>query len=121
MEFLSTVHEKKFEELIEKQGRAGVEHKTLFYIISGNQDLFAQVNKIYDFKQGMLCDRAETEEGELYFKGLLTSGSSKRLINLGVQLFNGTNKQNVLDTFTGLDQDNFKLAINAIKIRFNQQ
>lgn len=120
MEFLNSQHEENYKELMKKQGRAGVEHKALFYIISGNSDLMNQYNLIYDFEELMLCDRAETEEGELYFKGLLTSGSSKRLINLGVQLFNGTNKQNVLDTFTGLDPDNFKLAINSIKIRFNQ-
>lgn len=123
MEFLSQEHEKNFNNLIKKGDvRSGdIERKSMFYIISGNNDLFKQVNNIYNFKDDELQERKETLEGDLYFPNVLTSNSSQKLLNLAVQLFNNTKDQNVLDTFSGLDSENFQLALNAIKIRFNQQ
>jgi len=41
------------------------------------------------------------------------------LIELGFSLYNGY-KANVLNTFSGLDEENFDLAIAALRIRFNQ-
>lgn len=121
MEFLSQEHEKNFNNLIKKGDvRSGdIERKSMFYIISGNNDLFKQVNNIYNFKDDELQERKETLEGDLYFPNVLTSNSSQKLLNLAVQLFNNTKDQNVLDTFSGLDSENFQLALNAIKIRFN--
>ena len=123
MEFLSREHEDNFNLLIKKAdvSLGSVEYKSLFYIIAGNLDLFKQAGEIYSFNEGMLQERKENAEGELYFPNVLTSNSSQKLLNLAVQLFNNTKDQNVLDTFSGLDTNNFKLALNAIKIRFNQQ
>lgn len=123
MEFLNSQHEENFNNLIKKaEVRNGdIERKSMFYIISGNNDLFKQVNNIYNFKDDELQERKETLEGDLYFPNVLTSNSSQKLLNLAVQLFNNTKDQNVLDTFSGLDSENFQLALNAIKIRFNQQ
>ena len=121
MEFLSQEHEKNFNNLIKKGDvRSGdIERKSMFYIISGNNDLFKQVNNIYNFKDDELQERKETLEGDLYFPNILTSNSSQKLLNLAVQLFNNTKDQNVLDTFSGLDSENFQLALNAIRLRFN--
>lgn len=121
MEFLSQEHEKNFNNLIKKGDvRSGdIERKSMFYIISGNNDLFKQVNNIYNFKDDELQERKETLEGDLYFPNVLTSNSSQKLLNLAVQLFNNTKDQNVLDTFSGLDSENFQLALNAIRLRFN--
>lgn len=123
MEFLSQEHQNNFNLLIKKaEVRSGdIERKSMFYIISGNSDLFKQVGEIYNFTDDELQERKETLEGDLYFPNVLTSNSSQKLLNLAVQLFNNTKDQNVLDTFSGLDTNNFELALNAIKIRFNQQ
>lgn len=45
--------------------------------------------------------------------------SSRKLIRLAFNLYNGY-EADVVDTFSILDYDNFNLAINAIKIRFNK-
>lgn len=121
MEFLNKEHEENFNLLVKKvEVRNGdIERKSMFYIIAGNLDLFRQANDIYNFKEDELQDRKTNEEGELYFPNVLTSKSSEKLLNLAVQLFNNTNNQNLIDTFSWLDVENRKLALNAIKLRFN--
>jgi len=42
----------------------------------------------------------------------------KELIRLAFNLFNGNYKADVLNSFSGLDDDNFEIAINALIIRF---
>lgn len=123
MEFLNSQHEENFNNLTKKADvrNGDLERKSMFYIIAGNDDLFKQVGEIYNFRDDELQERKETLEGDLYFPNVLTSNSSQKLLNLAVQLFNNTKDQNVLDTFSGLDTNNFELALNAIKIRFNQQ
>lgn len=118
MQFITEQHEKNYNELI-KKGNIGsdVERESLFYIIAGNMELYKNVQKIYNFKEKQI--RIELgEDGEFYIPNLPVSSSAKKLANLGVQLFNGTIKQSVISTFAGLDNNNFNLAINAIKIRF---
>lgn len=121
MEFLNSQHEENFNNLIKKaEVRNGdIERKSLFYIIAGNSDLMNQVEMIYNFKENWLQDSEVNEDGEKYFKGVLTSSGSKKLLNLATQLYNNFNKQSVLDTFGYLDTENRKLALNAIRLRFN--
>lgn len=123
MEFLNSQHEENFNNLTKKADvrNGDLERKSMFYIIASNDDLFKQAGEIYNFRDDELQERKETLEGDLYFPNVLTSNSSQKLLNLAVQLFNNTKDQNVLDTFSGLDTNNFELALNAIKIRFNQQ
>lgn len=123
MEFLNSQHEENFNNLTKKADvrNGDLERKSMFYIIAGNDDLFKQAGEIYNFRDDELQERKETLEGDLYFPNVLTSNSSQKLLNLAIQLFNNTKDQNVLDTFSGLDTNNFELALNAIKIRFNQQ
>lgn len=45
--------------------------------------------------------------------------SSRKLIKLAFNLYNGYSAD-VLDTFNVLDDDNFNLAMNALRIRFNR-
>jgi len=120
--FLNEVHKERFNQLVQKAkiNQGDSERKALFYILSGNDDLFLQVNKIYNFKENWICETEETEDGDRCIPGVLTSSGTKKLLNLGLQLYNsGLNKQSVMDTFSGLDSNNFKLAINAIQIRFS--
>ena len=121
--FLNEVHKERFNQLVQKAkiNQGDTERKALFYILSGNDDLFSQVNKIYCFEENWIADTEESENGDRYIPGILTSSGSKKLLNLGLQLYNSSqNKQSVMDTFAGLDSNNFELAINAIKIRFDK-
>lgn len=120
MEFLSKEHEQRFKELMARAGvgESDIERHTLFYLIAGNEDLYNQVDKIYNFNKRQLQDRNEDEEGNLYFPCLMLCSSSKKILNLAIQLYNDTNNQKVSDTFSGLDMNNFLLCINAITYRF---
>lgn len=88
-----------------------VEREALFHILAGNDDLFAKVNYIYNFAENII--KVDCLDGEVDF-----SSSSIKLIKLGYNLFNGY-EVSVVDVFGGLDEDNSKLALDAIKIRFN--
>ncbi len=79
--------------------------------LGGNDDLWNKRVAIYD---------TEDRSIHLNFDELADFGSSSRkLIELGFSLYNGY-KANVLNTFSGLDEENFDLAIAALRIRFNQ-
>lgn len=90
-----------------------LERKALFYILSGNLDLYEKVDFIYDFEENSI--RSEClESGEVDF-----CSSSRKLIRLAYNLYNGYDAD-VLETFAALDENNFNLAMKAIKIRFNK-
>lgn len=88
-----------------------MERKAFFFIIAGNDDLYSKVNFIYDFKKRSIKpDCFENESVDF-------CSSSNRLIKLAFNLYNSY-PADVYDTFYLLDDKNFKLAINAIRIRF---
>lgn len=116
--FLSQIHESNFKELLDKANvKNDTERESLFYIISGNSELYKNVHKIYDFKENSLNIEID-DESNIFFPGLTVSSSATKLVSLAVQLYNSGNKQTVMETFAGLDENNFILAINAIKMRF---
>jgi hypothetical protein len=113
--FLNTQHEEQFNKLLEATCYPhDRERKSMFYIIAGSNELFSYIDRIYDFNN---------EELKLCSKlGKLNTicSSSKALLKLALQLYNSANnKQSVYDTFIYLDNDNKRLACEAIKIRFN--
>lgn len=117
-DFLGEVHENNFYELLEKANvKNDIERKSLFYIISGNSELYKNVHKIYDFEENSLNIEVDNE-GNIFFPDLFVSSGATKLVYLAVQLYNRGNNQSVIDTFSGLDENNFELAINAIKMRF---
>ena len=67
----------------------------------GNDDLWNKRVAIYD-----------TEDRSIHL-------NFDELSDFGFSLYNGY-KANVLNTFSGLDEENFDLAIAALRIRFNQ-
>ncbi|MGO1372413.1 MAG: DUF6075 family protein [Senegalia sp. (in: firmicutes)] len=95
----------------DKMHKEDIERKALFYILAGNLDLYEKVDYIYDFKNHIIIPEC-LESREVDF-----SSSSRKLIKLAFNLFNGF-PADVLDSFYLLDEDNFELAINAIKVRF---
>ena len=117
MNFLNNTHRDNFHKLIDisKIYMGDTERVSLFYILSGNDDLFSKKQSIYNF-----------EENELNFHGFKKTKvdfcqSSKALIRLGLNLFNGywDRYTNPLLILGYLDYTNYNLAINAIEIRFS--
>lgn len=105
-------HEDRLACLLERDGtnERDLERKSLFYILSGNIDLYNKVDHIYDFEANSIKSKC-LESGETDF-----CSSSRNLIKLAYNLYNGYGAD-VLETFAGLDQDNFNLAMEAIKMR----
>jgi hypothetical protein len=116
MIFLNDIHKYNFEKLVNQinLNMFDTERLALIYIISGNTDLFNKKNAIYDFSKNIInfCNFKQTNTD--------FCSSSKALIRLGVNLFNGyTDKYtDPLSLLQCLGYDNYELAINAIKLRF---
>lgn len=97
----------------DKTADTDVERKALFLIFS-TDDLFRKVTHLYDFKEHSIKPEA-LENGEVDL-----SSSSRKLVMAAFNLYNGHYKADICDTFAGLDDENFDLLIQAIKIRFNK-
>jgi len=94
-----------------------LERKSLFYILANNNDLYYKINAIYDFKGGFIRPEC-LEEGTVDF-----CGSSRSLVKLAFNLFNGyqTENDDPLNILYNLDEENFEIALKAIRIRFNRK
>ena len=103
----------RYKEILKKDntGEFDVERKTLFYILTGNIGLYQKIDRIYNFK-----------DHSIKFDCLKTadfSSSQKKMIQLAFNLYNGIHQADVLNTFGNLDKDNFRICLNAIRIRFD--
>lgn len=108
--------EDRFNQLLEKDGTHDddLERKALLYIMAGNDDLYNKADFIYDFKDRIINPEClESEEVDF-------CSSSRKLIKLAYNLYNSRHGADVVDTFYLLDNNNFNLALNAIKLRFNR-
>lgn len=116
MNFITKQHKKRFKELLQSDNtyREDVERRSLFYILSGNEDLFRKRNHIYDFKDHSIePDCLDSENVDF-------PTSSKALIRLGFNLYNGysDNSTSPVDILYSLDGNNYNLAMNGMDIRF---
>ncbi len=121
--FLNEAHRNKFNDYCQRAHihNSDRERKALFYILAGSNDLVSKgINRMYDFKNNMVKLSPETmEEDEEKF---CFCTSSQALCRLALNLYNSVYPSlSVSDTFYSLDEDNARLAIEAIKIRFNIQ
>lgn len=107
--------EQRYNKLIEKDGtyKGDNEREALFYILAGNTDLYMKVEHIYNFKERIITPEC-LEGGTIDL-----CSSSRRLVKLAYNLFNSY-PADIINTFAGLDEDNFNLALNALKVRFNR-
>lgn len=88
------------------------ERLAMFYIFANNQDLYSKVDVLYDFElQQIKLDYAEQAD---------FCTSSQRLVQLAFNLYNGNGPADVLETFCYLDKQNFEVAMEAIRIRFDK-
>lgn len=119
MQYINGKQEEIFKELLVKAKLKykDKERQSLFYVLSGNDDLYKQVDKIYNFgKQQLNCIN---ENGEVDLEDIFVSSSSSSLLKLALELYNQSISISVHDLFRSLDDNNAKLAINAIKIRYS--
>ena len=109
------MHTDNYTELLikDKTAENDVERKSLFLIFS-TDDLFGKVTHLYDFKEHSIKPQS-LKNGEVDL-----SSSSRKLVMAAFNLYNGHYKADLCDTFAGLDDENFDLMIQAIKIRFNK-
>lgn len=112
MNFLDKTHEERFNEMVKKSNmyHGDSERKSLFFILSGNDDLYEKSNGLYDFKNNIIIRDYKVD----------LSSSMSKLVYLGFNLYNGyTDHRNltVVDIICGLDDDCLSLALNAMLIR----
>lgn len=114
--FLNSKHMENYLDLVmEDQMCTGdVERASLFYIISGNDDLYRKQRFIYDTKNHSIKRCLDNTDVDF-------SSSIKALIRLGFNLYNGWSNEYTtpVDLLGCLDDNNRKLARNAIQIRFD--
>lgn len=119
MEFLNQQHEERFYELLmrDKTRAKDNERRAFFYIFAGNEFLYHKVQSFYDFEEhGIL------PEG---FKEVDLPSSMNGLAELAFNLYNNFHHEekemkSVINLFAALDENNFELAVNAIRVRFNK-
>lgn len=108
--FIDNFHKSRYLELIRIAEVSGydLERQSLFYIISGNKDLYSKKNVIYDFYENAILSDCIIS-GEVDF-----CSSSKALIRLAYNLYNGytDNYTNPLSLLYVLD---FKIYFLHIK------
>lgn len=100
-----------FDKLMERDGfLTDLKRVSLFWILAGNEDLYKNAAAIYNFEDHSINpDILESDKVDL-------CGSSRALIRLGFNLFNGF-PADVMETFRNLDEKNYILAMGAINIR----
>ena len=114
--FLSSKHMKNYLDLVMEDQMCtwDVERASLFYIISGNNDLYRKRRFIYDPKDHNIKRCLDNTDVDF-------SSSIKALVRLGFNLYNGWSDEYTtpVDLLGCLDDNNRKLARNAIQIRFD--
>lgn len=111
---LNQKHNERFYKLISKDNTAPTDREriALFFIISGVHDLYTKVNNLYDFKTHWIKDN--------YLETVDFSSSTIKMIQLGFNLYNNSTAPAPLELFSTLDNENYRIAMKAINIRFNK-
>ena len=114
--FISPIHKKHYLDIImeDNMNSGDMERASLFYIISGNEDLYKKRRFIYH--TGEHCIKNCFENSGVYF-----SSGMRSLIRLGFNLYNGWSDEYITPLYLlgKLDKQNYILAQNALMIRFN--
>lgn len=112
--YLSNDHKNRFLQMVfnDKTSEHDIERLTFFFILSGNDDIRGKpMDAYYNF---------DTHSIKRSCKEYYLCSSGKNLLKLAFTLYNSNNKTDLSSLFTNLDKNNFNLAINAIKMRFNR-
>ncbi len=113
--FMLPSHKERHAQLLEEDGTHpdDMERNSLFFIISGNRDLYRKRSSIYNFKKHHILDCLSSREVDF-------SSGCKALIRLGFNLYNGYQDEDSspFSLMYNLDGENRRLALNAIAVRF---
>lgn len=108
-------HKEWYDQLLKEEGTHpdDRERMALFFVISGNRDLYQKRSFLYNFKKHHILDCLSNREVDF-------SSSGKALIRLGFNLYNGYSDEesSPFSLMCHLDEENRKLALDAISIRF---
>ena len=123
--FVDRVHEENFADLVKEWGsleEIDCYWRSLLYIISGNENLFTNRSAIYSIHSREILSEK--------WGVLPLSGGEERLLLLAYVLFTnlsfyesvgGANENiSIIDIFSVLDDRSYKLAKNALDVRFNK-
>jgi len=114
--FVSFTHKERFLKMMieDDMSPSDSERASLFYIITGNDDLYRKRRFIYDCREH--CIRVCLENTDVDF-----SSGMRSLIRLGFNLYNGWSDRYTTPIYLlgSLDSRNLLVAKNAIMIRFN--
>ncbi|MDT8719527.1 hypothetical protein IAI10_23050 [Clostridium sp. 19966] len=110
--FTSEVHKQRFRELasLDTTSTRDIERNALFFILSGNEELWNNRTKIYDTKKHMINSRNINK--------LPISSSGKAMLLAGLNLYNSYKCLDFTSTFSCLDKKNLNIMLNSIVIRF---
>lgn len=121
MEFLNNEHKERYYEYIERDKTSDfdIERKSMFYILSSDDSIYNRIDLLYDF-----TDHSISFESYFKIQNLLSSSHSK-MVYLAYQLYNNFKLQDfdrkeltITEIFGALDEENFKVCINALNMRF---
>lgn len=115
--FINTAHKERYINIVleDNMSLSDRERASLFYIISGNDDLYKKRRYIYNPVEHCIKNCIDNKEVDF-------SSGMQALVKLGFNLYNSWSDKYTtpLDLFGSLDEKNLKLAGNAIMIRFNR-
>lgn len=109
-------HECRFYTIIDKDSTSEFDSEriSMFYIISGNTELYSHLHEIYD------CRTHRLKQNPLHKLEYMCS-SSQKLLMLALHLYNSRNCKNItpFEILNNLDRYNLDLALNALHLRFS--
>lgn len=114
MKFINFNHETRFYRLtnIGKLSSYDSVRESVFYLLSGSDDLYNNIEKIYNLEERSLYTFGK-------YKELLLNDESVILLNVVYQLGENSYDSLTINTvFNNLNDINKKLVLNAIKLRY---
>ncbi|MFS0891022.1 DUF6075 family protein [Peribacillus frigoritolerans] len=113
-QFLNQEHEAKYSQFrtedMADYYRTNKEYLSVAYLMTGNKELYRKMKPYFDAKGGNFDSEEMFEEKDF------SSGLSV-LAKLAVHLFNSNETVEPLDIISTLDEEGFKLALNAFILR----
>lgn len=114
--YMNSEHKERFVDMIisDNMSDGDLERASLFYIISGNKELYNKRGYIYNCNSHCINSRFDKS-------GVDFTSSMTALIRLGFNLYNGWSDKYTtpIEILGGLDNRNLELATNALMIRFD--
>lgn len=115
--FINAAHKERYINMVleDNMPLSDRERASLFYIISGNEDLYKKRRYIYNPTEHSIKSCIVNRKADF-------SSGMRSLIRLGFNLYNNWSDKYTtpLDLFCNLDEKSLMLAGNALMIRFNE-